>query len=289
MDLELHQLDLRYEELRRCHPARERQLVASLAEVGQQMPIVVVAANARFIVIDGYKRVRALRRLSRDTVRGTSWAVEEAEALVLERLMRGTGEDALEEGWLLAELQQRFGLSCEELARRFDRSKSWVSRRLGLIQELPGEIQRQVRAGQIAAHAAMKYLVPLARANSAAAIALATVVAPLKPTTRQVEQLYAGWQSGTARTRELIVTSPQVYLRAQQVQQAVAKSPVQMLVEDLGALAGICRRARKRLESGLLQQLVQGERDEVSQVLGRARADVAGLFTRFDLEAGHAG
>jgi hypothetical protein len=39
-----------------------------------------------------------------------------------------------------------------------------------------------VRAGTLGAHAAMKYLVPLARANAAAATQLATAVTPLKPT-----------------------------------------------------------------------------------------------------------
>jgi ParB family chromosome partitioning protein len=38
-------------------------------------------------------------------------------------------ETALEVGWLLAELEQRFGYGLDELARRFDRSVSWVSRR----------------------------------------------------------------------------------------------------------------------------------------------------------------
>ena len=40
MELELHQLELRYARLRKRQPAQERQLVASLAELGQQLPIV---------------------------------------------------------------------------------------------------------------------------------------------------------------------------------------------------------------------------------------------------------
>src|ERR1039458_10329146 len=78
--------------------------------------------------------------------------------------MRG-GEQAtaLEEGWLLVELSQRFGYDQEELARRFDHSTSWVSRRMGLIELLPASVQQQVRSGAIAAHVAMKFLVPMAR------------------------------------------------------------------------------------------------------------------------------
>ena len=165
MELEWHQLRLRYEGLRRRHPGQERQLRASLAEIGQQSPIVVVNEAPEFVVIDGYKRVRALQRLGRDTVRGTCWDVAELEALLLERSLRRASEDPLDQAWLLAELRDRFGLSPEELARRFERSKSWVSRRLALIQALPQAIQEQVRTGVLSAHAAMKYLVPLARAN----------------------------------------------------------------------------------------------------------------------------
>ena len=142
--------------------------------------------------------------------------------------------------WLLAELHERFGLSLEELARRFERNKSWVSRRLALIQVLPTTIQDSVRAGTLAAHAAMKYLVPLARANAQAATQLATAITPLKPTSRQIGALYAGWQSGSARTRELILASPQMYLQAQATQEPAAPSATQRWLNDLGALGGHC-------------------------------------------------
>jgi ParB-like chromosome segregation protein Spo0J len=61
MEVESQHLDLRYERLRKRDPQRERQLLGSLADHGQQMPIVVVGGpgEAR-VVIDGYKRVRAL-------------------------------------------------------------------------------------------------------------------------------------------------------------------------------------------------------------------------------------
>ena len=71
MDVELHQLELRYAALRRQSAARERALLASLAEAGQQTPVVVLGTGGeagRWVLLDGYKRVRALRRLGRDTV-----------------------------------------------------------------------------------------------------------------------------------------------------------------------------------------------------------------------------
>src|ERR1019366_3662776 len=162
MQLEFHQLDRRWEHLRVRSPQRQRRLLASLADSGQQTPIVVVAAAGqpdRYLVIDGHKRIAALQQLGRDTVEAVIWPMNEAEALLLDRSLRlSEQETALEQGWLLAELEQHFGCGLEELARRFDRSVSWVSRRLALVELLPETIQQQVLAGKIGAHVAMKFL-----------------------------------------------------------------------------------------------------------------------------------
>ena len=91
MQLEFHQLDRAWEHLRVQHPGRQRRLLASFAESGQQVPIVVVAADGRadrYVVIDGYKRVTALQHLGRDTVSAVLWPMNEAEAIVLDRSLR---------------------------------------------------------------------------------------------------------------------------------------------------------------------------------------------------------
>jgi ParB/RepB/Spo0J family partition protein len=284
VDLELHQLTLRYERLRKRQPREERALLVSLSEIGQQLPVVVIQDAPSFILIDGYKRVRALKRLARDTVRATCWQVAESEALLLERGLRRGSEDALDQAWLLAELQERCQWSLEELARRFEHSKSWVSGRLALLQALPASIQEQIRAGTLSAHAAMKYLVPLARVNAAAAQALATAMSPLKPTSRQVGALYAGWQAGTERTRELIVQSPQIYLQAQATRATAPPSATQRFLQDLGALGGIARRAHRILEGRLLAQLRESELTEVTAAFARANGEVQRLVQRFEVE-----
>jgi hypothetical protein len=56
VDLELHQLTLRYERLRKRHLRKERGLLVSLSEIGQQLPVVVIQEAPSFILIDGYKR-----------------------------------------------------------------------------------------------------------------------------------------------------------------------------------------------------------------------------------------
>src|SRR6202795_3682702 len=189
MQLEFHQLDRRWEHLRVRHAARQRRLLASLAESGQQTPIVVVAAEGqadRYVVIDGYKRIVALEQLGRDTVEVVVWPMSEAAAVLLDRSLRlSEHETALEVGWLLAEMEQRFGYGLDELARRFDRSTSWVSRRLALVEVLPEAIQQQVREGKIAAQVAMKYLAPVARVNAEDCTRMAAAFVAHRCDTRQ--------------------------------------------------------------------------------------------------------
>src|SRR5215468_7454416 len=109
MHLEFHQLDRRWEHLRVRHPQRYRRLLASLAESGQQTPIVVVAVAGeadRYLVIDGHQRLAALQQLGRDTVEAVVWPMSEAEALLLDRSLRTSAqESALEQGWFLQELE----------------------------------------------------------------------------------------------------------------------------------------------------------------------------------------
>src|SRR3989304_6051888 len=131
----------------RWAPLRPLQSAAG-REGGQRFPGVVVvdreAAN-RFVLIDGFKRVRCLRRLHRDTVEATVLDMTVADALVFARHGKSAeGHSALEQGWLLVVLTEQFRMSPCELATRFGRSESWVSRRLSLVRELRVAIQHHV-------------------------------------------------------------------------------------------------------------------------------------------------
>jgi len=286
MDLELCRLDLRYEELRTRSAERERRLLASLAALGQQTPIVVVRDGDRDVVVDGYKRVRALRRLGHDIARGTAWDLGELDALVLERILRASSPtSALEEGWFLRELVSRFGLCREELARRFDRTASWVSRRLGLVTDLPASVQAHVRSGSIGAHAAMRYLVPLARANEGDCEKLSANVAPSRPSSRQLGELYAAYVAGNEATRALVVSEPTLVLRARAEAHGDGEAtPAEHLLEDLRVAAAIVRRASGRVRKGALDGASDRERDLVRGARLDMCAEVKVLEQRLDRE-----
>src|SRR3974390_190258 len=206
------------------------------AESGQQVPIVVVAAEDqanRYVVIDGYKRIAALEQLGRDTVEAVVGPMNEAAAVLLDRSLRlSEHETALEVGWLLAEMEHRFGYSLEDLARRFDRSVSWVSRRLGLAELLPEAIQQQVREGKIAAQVAMKFLVPVARQSLEDCQRMAAIFAEHHCDTREAGQLYGAWRRGSAGIRKRILEDPALFFKTQR-QEKILAGPASELIRDL--------------------------------------------------------
>ena len=295
MELEFHQLELRYERLKVVRPEQERRMLASLAEIGQQVPIVVVKKvdAGPFVVIDGYKRIRALRRLGRDMVGATCWPGEEAEALIAIRLIEtARPETALEQSWLLDELHERFGLSLEELARRFGHSVSWVSRRLALIHELPDSIQEQVRRGEIGAHGAAKYLVPLARANRQACLELVTALGSTRLTSRDLGILYTAYQSGNWLTRQRLLEAPLLFLKSYQEARTaprVEPGPSDSLLTDLEILSSTARRADRRLRTGVLRNLPENDRQDLSRLLDQSRHEIERMAEHFAEEMGSAG
>lgn len=293
MQLEFHQLDRCWEHLRAREPHRQRRLLASLAESGQQTPIVVVAVadhRDRYLVIDGYKRIAALEQLGRDTVEATVWPMSEADALVLSRSLRfSPQESALEQGWLLAEMEQRFGYSLEELARRFDRSVSWVSRRLALVELLPETIQRRVREGKLTAQVAMKYLVPVARVDAGHCERMAAAFIAHRCDTRQAGQLYAAWRKGSPVVRERILAEPELFLKTQRQPPAARPPAVEQVERDLDMAIAILHRVSRRLTEAMAE-MNGPQREQTQRRIESARRELARMAERIgkELETQHA-
>jgi hypothetical protein len=153
-------------------------------------------------------------------------------------------ESALEQGWRLAELQQRFGYDLNKLARRFDRSVSWVSRRLALVELLPQSVQQQVQAGEISAQVATKYLLPVACSGLEDCQQMAAAFARYKFSTRKAGQLYAAWRQASPQIRQRILQQPHLFLRVQGEAQPTpaTNDPVQEVRRDLEMIAAIAGR-----------------------------------------------
>jgi ParB/RepB/Spo0J family partition protein len=263
VQVEIAELVLQYAGLRVQDRRRQARLSASLAEHGQQSPVLVVeaagAGRPQLVLIDGYLRVEALRQLARDVVDALRLDLSEVDALLLRhRLETGRRRSALEDAWLLHELQVRHGLRQQQLGERLDRSSSWISRHLALVRVLPEPVQRAVQLAVLPPQAASKYLVPLARANPEACAQLVTALGTTRVSVRQVEHLYVGWREGDVAQRQRLLSDPHLYLKALEVVPAAEPSSgpngPSLLLAELERMAGCCRRARARLREHALEQ-----------------------------------
>lgn len=291
--IELHRIDLAYAALRVVDPGRQARLLAAISRDGQQQPVLVVARSDRFVLIDGYRRVAAIRQLGKDEVHAVVLALSEADALAFaHRIEANRRRSALEDGWLLRELVETFALRQSDLARLLQRSPSWVSRRLALVKQLPETVQSAVRDGVIGAHAAEKYLVPLARAKNEHAVRLVANLGDLRPSDRQIGRLYAAWRVADVDTRQRIVDHPGLFLRADE--EGVCKlppdDPATAVVRAIEAITGTCGRARKVARDGSLHRLDSVGRDAVSRAFTEstlAFGSVRSLLSEEGLDARH--
>ena len=271
----MRQIEQRYRSIRIVERGRRARLLASLSEHGQRSPVLVVRASEHeYVLIDGYARVESLQALGRDVVEATVLDLTEPDALVfVHRMETARPRTALEEGWLIGELVYRHGWSHRDIAVRLQRSASWICRRLGLVRTLPESVQLAVLAGTVSPQAAMKYLVPLARANRGDCERLVANLRGLL-SVRQACCLYQGWKRADKDGREHIVMMPWLFLQAfeaTQVPEPPDGDPMAPLLGDLGALMGVSQRASRRLNEGLLTELDDKRRRRVTRAFHQAR------------------
>jgi len=245
-EFDLHRLELRYAATRVAEPQAVQRIAASLEHCGQLVPCIAVndpgADEQRLVLIDGYRRIAALRRLGRDTVAVECWACDLTTALIRQLTCRQDRSFAIiEQALLLRELLLRQGLSQQELARRTGHDVSWVNRRLQLLYGLPDSVLAAVCSGRLSSWAASRILVPLARANTEHAERLLQALARHRLSTRELRQWFEHYQTASHASRERMVDHPTLLLRALWERQAV-QSGEQLRHGPEGACAGDVRR-----------------------------------------------
>jgi ParB family chromosome partitioning protein len=258
LDLDLHRLDLRFASSRLMEPHAVERLAQSIERCGQIVPCIVVTAPGdsaeAVVLVDGYRRIAALRRLSRDTAGVEQWSCDLAQAMV-SVLARAQDRPFanIEQALLLRELMAQQGLSQHELARRCGRDVSWISRRLQLLSGLPDAALAAVRGGQLSSWAANRVFVPLARANAEHAERLLAMLATTPLSTRELQCWFEHYQKAPRSAREHVVHRPRLFidtLVANTAWHAGARlrdGPEGECLGDLRCLEAVIARLRKRV------------------------------------------
>lgn len=206
--LAIGQLDERLERYRLSQPKLEQQMLKSLRDYGQLSPVVVCQLDGQSVLVDGFKRLRAARSLKgydRLVVRFLETDEQGAKAAVF-NLNRVTGRPVeLEEAWIIYALVIEDGLQQVEVAQMLGRHKSWVNRRLALIERLCDEARQSLRLGLITPTQA-RHLTRLPRGNQVPAMQSATHAAlSSRELSSMVDLLLA---SSTQQQTRLVLEKP---------------------------------------------------------------------------------
>jgi hypothetical protein len=167
-------LGQRYQCYRLADPSAEGAMAGSLRRWGQLSPVVACARGGQLELLDGFKRVAAARQVAGWTtlsVRVLEVDERTAKAAIL-GLNRGQGRvRELEEAWIVQALVRDDGLTQVEAAHLLGQHKSWVCRRLALLEKLSVEVKEDLRLGLLGP-ALARQLTRLPAGNQQAVLAL---------------------------------------------------------------------------------------------------------------------
>jgi ParB family transcriptional regulator, chromosome partitioning protein len=167
-------LGQRYRRYRLADPPAEEAMAGSLRRWGQLSPVVACVREQQLEVLDGFKRLAAARQVAGLTTLSVRVvAVDEPAAkaaiLGLNRGQRATRE--LEEAWVVQALVRDDGLTQVEAAHLLGQHKSWVCRRLALLEKLSVAVKEDLRLGLLGP-ALARQLTRLPAGNQQAVLAL---------------------------------------------------------------------------------------------------------------------
>jgi len=147
--LPLTELGEHYRRYRLADPTSEAAMARSLIAYGQLAPVTACWRDGRAELLDGFKRHTAAALVAWPTLSVRLVDVDERSAKAAIFGLNHTGQhpSELEEAWIVQALVREDGLSQVEAAQLLDRHKSWVCRRLALLERLGTEAQTELRLG----------------------------------------------------------------------------------------------------------------------------------------------
>lgn len=240
--------------------APHQRMRQSLAKDGQLTPVQAYPAQGRLEVFDGLKRLQAARELRWPVLRVEVHDVDGVGAK--HRALKcnaGGGISELEEGWLVQSLYREDQLSQPQIAVLLGCHKSWVCRRLALVECTSEAVAVDVRLGLLSVTAARE-LARLPRGNQdevgrvVAQRGLAT-----RQTARLVEQLLA---APAAQWPQVLATTEGVTPRRTDGS-ASRFTPVEQLISDSSRM----KRLATRVHSRLLERSVESLGEPASQAV----------------------
>jgi len=206
--MELNQIDYRYETCRLRNSVSERNLFHSIFENGIRQPVLGVFDDSKekFILLDGFKRIRCCRKLHIGMVEYKEVGSTSVEGILsLLWASNNQGLHILEQSRLVEELNLQ-GMKVLEIARSLERSPAWVSVRLGILTEMGDLLKEEIFSGRFPARNYLYTLRNFTRVNSKKDVnEFVGAVSGKSLSTRDIDILAKGFFTGGEDFRDQIL------------------------------------------------------------------------------------
>jgi len=167
-EIPLSEFDLSLSGMRIMNPARVLQVEKSMRLHGQLHPVVARVCAEGYQMIDGFKRYHVATDLMMETLQCFVLEIDLSQAKVLLMSYNRSHQsmEAWEEAMVLQDLHKTHSLDQGNLARLTGHSRSWVSRRLSLIDKTDEKVSSEIMMGILTSSHA-RALTKLPRGNQA--------------------------------------------------------------------------------------------------------------------------
>jgi ParB-like chromosome segregation protein Spo0J len=246
--LPLAELGQQYRRYRLADPAAEEAMAWSLRRFGQASAVTACRRAGRAELLDGFKRLAAAVRLDWASLSVRLVEVGEAEAKAAIHGLNSVGgrPNELEEAWLVQALVREDGLTQVEAAQLLDKHKSWVCRRLALLERLSAEAQAEMRLGLLSVGLA-RQLTRLPTGNQGAILSAARRESLTTTEVQEVIDLYRG---ATPEQEQLLLSDPRAaLLQAQGIPSPARDARLSPAGNRLARQVGMLRDLLGRLEN----------------------------------------
>jgi ParB/RepB/Spo0J family partition protein len=260
----------RYGAFRIVSPRGDAAMMKSIRKYGQMSPVVCVKWEGGYEMIDGFKRLRACRRLNQATLRAKTMEVSArvCKAAMIQLHWSGRSINEMEEALVVQSLHREDALAQIEIAALLGRHKSWVSRRISLIERLSEEVQEDIRLGLISVITGRE-LAKLPRGNQKDA---ADAIVKRRYSTREAAKLIGyllrrpGWESS------LILASPWEVVEQRQPKPRGLGAKLLSLHEICQTVSGGFTKCSPETRRGL-SSFIERAIDSAEEVVKILRAD----------------
>ena len=220
--VEINSFDLHYEDYRMKNKVDEGALCASIAEHGIREPLQGVdtkesspsqgglsglgGKDGRKILLNGFKRYRCAKKMGIMIVPYSSLGNDETFGIIqLIRIANSKSLTILEQAKLIEELRSVQKLCVGEIARLLEKSKSWVSMRVGLTKEISKEVMEKLFKGEFPVYSymyTMRQFMRMNRISKKEIDEFVRLTAGKSLSVREIERLAHGYFQGSEEFRE---------------------------------------------------------------------------------------